>query len=289
MIRKPRGKSAATSMSQNGEPQPDPACLYTGQVMHQRMRPFSHRFEYSVFSVVLDLDQLEEADRLSRFFSIGRFNLLSFSEKDHGPRDGSSLRVHVDRELAKQGLKRAKRVLLLAYPRVLGSVFNPLAVYYAYDDADQLMAVIYEVRNTFGGMHHYVAPVREDQLSDGGLRQSQEKLFHVSPFIDMQQTYHFSLLPPGRSVRIRILEKDADGLLLSASFAGNAQALTSLNILKLIAKIPHLTLKVLLGIHWQALKLWFKGAKFHRDPSKRKNNQSVHAHTETLAGKTKRA
>ncbi|MEP0235377.1 DUF1365 domain-containing protein [Roseibium sp.] len=271
-------RQTATSMEANGPPPDAAACLYSGSVMHARMKPVAHRFNYDVFSLLIDLDRLEDAAGLSPFFSIRRFNLVSFDPKDHGPRDGSDLRQHVDALLEAQGLKRPSKVLLLAYPRILGTVFNPLAVYYAYDETDALVAMVYEVRNTFGDLHQYVAPVREGQLSSAGLRQDQEKLFYVSPFIDMDQHYHFRLMPPGQSVRIRILETDDEGPLLSATFSGNHKPLTSSVLLKLCIRIPLLTAKVVGGIHWQAFKIWRKRVRFYPRPAPGASRQSSSDH-----------
>jgi len=257
-----------TTWSDNGPAPEAAAVLYPGKVMHARLKPFGHRFTYTVFSLLIDLDRLAEANRLSPLFSVNRINLLSFRAADHGPRDGSDLRTHIDALLAEQGLARSARVLLLCYPRVAGYVFNPLSVYFAYDGDGALTALIYEVRNTFGELHTYVAPVRNGQAGPEGVRQDQQKLFYVSPFIDMAQHYHFRILPPGAAVRVRILETDGEGPLLSASFAGRARRLTSRAVLSLCLKIPFMTLKVIGGIHWEALKLWLKGAPFH-SPSKR--------------------
>ncbi len=255
-----------TDMAANGTAPSAAATLYVGPVMHQRMKPVANRFSYDVFSLLIDLDRLDEASRMSRLFSVGRINLVSFHERDHGPRDGSSLRAHVDGLLAREGLARPDRVLLLAYPRVLGHVFNPLAVYFAYDEEKNLTGVLYEVRNTFGDLHTYVAPVRPHQLSAAGLRQDQEKLFYVSPFLDMRQHYHFRLMPPGDGVRLRILERDPEGPILSATFHGRARPLTTMGVVRLCARIPLLGLKVLAGIHWQAFKIWRMGVPFHRRP-----------------------
>ncbi|NBN78062.1 DUF1365 family protein [Microvirga tunisiensis] len=260
-------RKAETTMAENGPPPAGPVTLYTGKVMHARMKPVPHRFTYSVFSLLFDLDRLADADRLSPLLSVGRFNLLSFHARDHGPRDGSDLRAHVDRLLAEAGLARPARVLLLAYPRLLGYVFNPLAVYYAYEADGRLAAVVYEVRNTFGDLHTYVAPVRDGQVSAAGLRQDQVKTFYVSPFLDMQQHYHFRLLPPGRSVRIRILETDPAGPMLSATFNGEGEPATSRAILAACLRFPLMTLKVMAGIHYEALKLWLKGIRFHSRPT----------------------
>lgn len=258
----------ANSLSGNGPPPADAVTLYPGQVMHQRMKPREHRFSYSVFSLLIDLDRLEEAGRVSRFFSVNRFNLLSFHEKDHGPRDRTGLRRHVEAMLVREGLAPPARILLLAYPRMLGYGFNPLSVYYAYDGNHRLSALIYEVRNTFGGLHTYVAPVHPDQSSDAGIRQDQRKEFYVSPFIAMEQHYFFRMLPPGEAVRVRILEKDSSGPLLSATFSGRRKAFTTAALLRECVRVPMLTFKVIGAIHWEAFKIWRKRVPFHPRPEK---------------------
>ncbi|MEM9635637.1 MAG: DUF1365 domain-containing protein [Pseudomonadota bacterium] len=235
--------------------------------MHHRMKPKEHRFNYSVFSMLLDLDRLGEADKVSRLFSINKFNLLSFHEKDHGKRLDTGLRRHVEELLQQKGLPAPARILLLAYPRVLGYGFNPLSVYYAFDAENALSAIVYEVRNTFGGMHTYTIPLEPHQLSDAGVRQEQSKLFYVSPFVSMNQHYYFRMLPPGRSVRVRILEKDPVGPLLSATFSGERKQATTTNILKECLRVPLLTFKVIGAIHWEAFKIWRKRVPFHSRPA----------------------
>jgi DUF1365 family protein len=235
--------------------------------MHQRMKPLGHRFSYKVFSLMVDLDRLAEADRASRVFSVDRFNLLSFHQKDHSGRDDLSLRSYVDGLLEGAGLEdRPARVLLVCYPRILGWVFNPLAVYYAYGADGGLVALVYEVRNTFGERHTYVCPISPEDVSVAGVRQACDKIFHVSPFMPMAMRYLFRMVPPGEQIRWRILETDAEGPVLSATFAGDAMALTTANILRLVARIPHLTLKIVAGIHWEAMKLWWKGARYISRP-----------------------
>lgn len=260
-------RTAVSTVAENGPPPPEAAALYTGKVMHARMKPKSHRFTYSVFSLMIDLDRLSDAGSISRFFSVGKFNLVSFFERDHGPRDGSGLRGHINNALAERGVARPGRILLLAYPRILGYVFNPLAVYYCYDDDDHLSAIVYEVRNTFGDIHSYVLPVTDRQFSSAGVRQTQDKRFYVSPFIDMVQTYHFRMLPPGRSVRVRILETDPEGPLLSATFSGEHRHMTTRSLLALCFQIPLMTVKVITAIHWEAFKIWRKRVRFHRRPN----------------------
>jgi DUF1365 family protein len=254
---------SGSHMTRNGGPPAEAAVLFSGQVMHQRMKPVGHRFSYDVFSLMIDLDRLDEADGLSRCFSVNRGNLLSFHEKDHTGSGDLSLRAYVDALLSKNGVTmRAARVLLVCYPRILGRVFNPLAVYYVYGGDGALSVMIYEVRNTFGERHTYVCPVSADDVSDAGIRQQCDKLLHVSPFIPMAMRYQFRMLPPGEEIRWRILETDADGPLLSATFSGIQVPLKTGKILRLVARIPHLTFKIVAGIHWEALKLWIKGVRY---------------------------
>ncbi|WP_306121012.1 DUF1365 domain-containing protein, partial [Roseitalea sp. MMSF_3504] len=241
------------------------ALLYPGKVMHARLKPFGHRFTYRVFSALLDLDRLAEIDAASPLFSVDRFNLAAFHQADHLPADGghATLRDYASALVEQGGGRRPARILLLAYPRLLGYVFNPLSVYFCYDAADRLSAAIYEVRNTFGERHTYVCAVEPGQLTPAGLRQERTKIFYVSPFIDLGARYHFRVLPPGQQVRVRILETEDAQPLLSATFSGSAQPLDTAHLLGQIARLPFMTLKVIAGIHWQALKLWLKGAKFH--------------------------
>ncbi|MCX7324854.1 MAG: DUF1365 domain-containing protein [Hyphomicrobiales bacterium] len=247
--------------------------LYPGDVMHARMKPRTHRFAYKVFCLLIDIDRLAEASRNARLFSVGRFNLLSFRESDHGAElqdaPAGQLRRHVDRLLAPTSVDaRGGRVLLLCYPRLLGFVFNPISVYYVYDVHEDLVALIYEVRNTFGEMHTYVCPVEPGQTSEAGIRQERDKLFYVSPFMAQTMRYHFRMLPPGDRVNVRILETDEGGPILAATFTGARRDLTSAAIVKACVAMPFMTVKVVAGIHWEAMKLWFKGIEFYNRPKR---------------------
>jgi uncharacterized protein len=244
--------------------------LYEGQVMHARLKPFVHRFSYRVFSILIDIDQLAALGRLSPLLSVNKFNVLSFQEKDHidariSPA-GAGLRAYIDALCRDADLPPPLIVRLLAYPRVFGHAFNPISVYYAYDDPGQLCCLIYEVRNTFGERHAYVCPVRPGEMSEAGLRQSCAKRLHVSPFIGMTGKYDFRVVPPGEDLRLRILEHDQSGPILSATFSAKARPLTTANLLSALIRIPLLGLKVVGLIHFEALRLWLKGAIFHKSP-----------------------
>ena len=254
-----RSPGADTAAASTGEP---PAALYVGDVMHSRLKPVGHRFTYRVMSLLIDLDRLAEADKLTPLFGVNRRALYSFYEKDHGERDGLPLRGYIDRCASAQGVDLSGgRVLLLSYPRLFGYTFNPLSVYFGYAADGELALVVYEVRNTFGDIHSYVLPVRPGELSASGLRQAQDKLFYVSPFIEMAMRYHFRITPPGEAVKLRILETDASGPLLAATFSGRRRALSTASLLSCFAALPLMTLKVMAAIHWEALRLWIKGAR----------------------------
>jgi uncharacterized protein len=245
-----------------------PAALYFGEVMHARLKPMGHRFSYRVVSLLIDLDRLDAADRQSPLFGVNRAALYSFNEADHGMRDGSSLRLYAQRCAAERGIDlTGGRVLLLCYPRLLGFTFNPLSAYFGYRAGGELALMIYEVRNTFGDIHAYVLPVKPDEISEAGVRQQQEKLFYVSPFIEMAMRYHFRVSPPDDSIKLRILETDREGPLLSATFHGRRRALTTAALLRSLFSLPLVTFKIVAAIHWEALRLWLKGARLVPRPN----------------------
>ncbi|MEO1720924.1 MAG: DUF1365 domain-containing protein [Pseudomonadota bacterium] len=247
--------------TKDGSGSPTEVCLYRGHVMHMRLRPFTHRFRYRVFTLLLDIDRLEETCTRLRLLRLDRFGLLSFHRRDHGARDGSALRPWAEAELAAVGRPKPARIMLLSFPRIFGYAFNPLSVYFCEDAAGRLESVIYEVKNTFGDQHTYV--MAADEGRDGVARHGAEKGFFVSPFIGMTQSYRFTIRQPAERLAIRIRQHDAEGEWLIATQSGERVALTDAALLKLWAFHPLMTLKVILAIHWQALKLWLKGARFH--------------------------
>lgn len=250
-------------------PPADAIRLYSGKVMHARLKPFGHRFTYTVFSILIDVDRLADANCASRIFSVNGPNLVSFQESDHiAPGDQArTLGEYIRGLLAGAGLStHPQRIFLLTFPRLFGYVFNPISVYFVYGADNGLVALIYEVRNTFGSRHSYVCRIEPGELTAAGVRQTRMKNLHVSPFIGMDATYRFRLQPPGDEVKLRILETEKGEPLLSAAFNGIGEAFSTRSVLKRLAAMPLMTMKVTAGIHWEALKLWLKGAVFHRSP-----------------------
>ncbi|MBI1245238.1 MAG: DUF1365 family protein [Alphaproteobacteria bacterium] len=242
--------------------------LYFGNVMHARLRPFRHRFVYGVFSILVDLDELPELDRRSRLFGYNRARLFSFHDEDHGARDGSPAAAWVRARLAAAGLAGAgERIFALCFPRVLGSVFNPLTVYFAYAADGRLGAMLYEVKNTFGEQHGYLIPVASGRTAGAPVVQRAAKRFHVSPFIGMAAIYRFRVDEPEDRLAILIREDTPEGELLVASQTGRRRPWSDRTLLQAFFRYPLLTAKIVGAIHWEALRLWLKGAGFHPRPA----------------------
>jgi len=238
------------------------SAVYLGDVVHRRCQPRTHRLRYRVFSLLLRLDELEQLDARHRLFAYNRAGLLSFHDSDHGPGDGSRLQPWIQRQLRAAGLADIDGpVYLLCYPRMLGYVFNPLSVYYCHDKDDRLRAIVYEVGNTHGERHCYVLPADAER---GTVRQTCRKEFYVSPFLPMDCQYRFHTRIPGQRLSLLIRETIDDRKVLDAWFCGARRELTDGTLLKLVLRFPLMTVKIISGIHWEALRLWLKGLPVYR-------------------------
>ncbi len=240
--------------------------LYPSRVMHRRLVAPLYRFVYRLFHVLLDVDRIDELSRGLRLFSHNRFNLASFHDRDHGDGAPGGLRAWAERLLAADGIRLGGgRIRLLCLPRILGFAFNPIAIWYCEHRDGTLRAVIAEVRNTFGEKHSYLlASAGRPMTYEGPYEKA--KGFHVSPFMDLVGRYRFRFSEPGETVRVLIHETREGAPLLDATLAGERRALTDGALLREVMRMPWMTLKVVAGIHWEALKLWLRGARFHRKP-----------------------
>jgi len=246
------------------------SCIYTGQVIHKRFKPKKHFFSYKVFSLLIDLDELDILEKKLKLFSYNKFNILSFYDVDHGPRDGTSLISWVKENLNNNNINSEKiKIKLLCYPRIWGYVFNPLSIFYIYDKDTNLSAILYEVKNTFGEQHTYVFKIDK---ADQFLEHSCKKKFHVSPFIEMDCVYYFKILKPENKLSVVINQNDNEGKLLFASQDGFKKTLNNKNLLFSYIFHPLMSFKIIGAIHYEALKLWLKGLKFVKKKLKIKNN-----------------
>lgn len=239
------------------------ALIYSGATDHVRFKPFERRFRYRIASLLIDVDRLDEAARSSRFFSVNKFNLFSFHERDHGRRDGSPLRQWAENGFRAAGVElNGGSIRLLCFPRVLGYVFNPLSVWFGYDRNGALRGVIYAVRNTFDGAHAYVATAGDNAPH----RHWTEKIFHVSPFFPTRGRYEFTLRPPEERFSLKIDYEIEGEKQFFASQTGAARPLSDRSLLSVFFSMPLMTLKVIGAIHWEALQIWRRGAKYRSPP-----------------------
>ena len=229
--------------------------LYTGTVFHRRVRPTVHQLQYRVFSLLIDLDELPQLHRELTGFSWNSFNIFSVYDKDFGVKAVDGIRVGLEQALQSNGIERPTKVLLSCYPRLFGYSFNPLSVYYCLRDDGSVFAVVHEVHNTFGERHVYVLPVEKPAK---WIQQSTQKALFVSPFAHMKMHYHFRLNVPDETQVVAIRLHDCDGLVLTASYSANRQDLTGKALFKQAIAMPWLSVKVVGGIHWEALRLWLK-------------------------------
>jgi len=244
--------------------------IYNGYVTHTRFKPVKHFLKYKTFSLFIDLDELELLDKKFKIFSFNKFNIFSFHNKDHGERNGKSLKEWVLYNLKKFKIgKNINRIKLLCYPRIFGYVFNPLSIFYCYEN-NILKAVFYEVKNTFNEQHTYIFKIKDDK----NIQQSCKKKFYVSPFMDKKTFYNFELKPPGDKLSVLIKQTDKNGLILTAVQTGERKNFSSKQLIINFFKYPLMTLKIISAIHFEALLLWKKGAIYRGREKKIKNNLS---------------
>ena len=246
------------------------SCIYNGEVTHTRFKPVRHFLKYKTFSLLIDLDEINILDKSIGIFSHNKFNIFSFYDKDHGDRDGGNLKDWVISNLKKFRIKEnITNIKVLCYPRILGYVFNPLSIFYCYEK-DKLVAIFYEVKNTFNEQHTYIFKIKNNEQ----IIQKCRKKFYVSPFMDMKTFYNFKLLNPNDKLSVFIKQTDADGTILTATQTGDKKEFSYKQLAINFLKYPLMTIKIISSIHYEALLLWKKGAIYRKRDVKLKNNLS---------------
>jgi len=247
--------------------------IYIGNVIHKRFKPKIHFFKYKVFSILLDISEIDILDKSLKIFSYNKFNIVSFYDADHGPRDGTSIKEWVIKNLNDNRINTENiKIKLLCYPRIFGYVFNPLSVFFIYNKNSELISILYEVKNTFGEQHTYVFKTKENE---NYIKHTCKKKFHVSPFIEMDCTYFFKILKPSEKISVIIDQYDEEGKLLYASQDGDRIELNNKNLVLSYLRHPLMTFKIIAAIHFEAFKLWTKGIKFVKKKFKIKNNIGI--------------
>jgi DUF1365 family protein len=234
------------------------------KVFHARCFPKKNSFLYQVYYLLLNIDDLPFKSSLLGF---EKFNLFSFYSKDHCKHDTKKgLRNWIDGILEKENI-RPHKVMLLAHPRVLGYVFNPASFWFCLDEENKLIAVLSEVQNTFGEAHSYL--IYNQDLSE--ILPFQEhfakKEFHVSPFFKREGEYRFKFDYNAQKIKVFIDYFSEEKIMLQTSLIADRKPLSDLNLIKAFFTIPFLTFKVIILIHYQALKIILKGIKYIKKPA----------------------
>ena len=244
-----------------------PHSIVDAVVVHRRLRPRANAFRYKVAYLCLVLDSLDAA--AGRWLKLDRPGLVSFRRADHGARDGSDLRAWLGAILTDHGLAEIcdGDAELMTMPRLFGYVFNPVSFWFCRDRAGALRAVLCEVNNTFGETQFYLIhhadhrPLEAHEWLDG------RKVFHVSPFLPLEGAYRFRFRLDREIAHVDVNYHDAEGLMLATSVSGRREPLADRTVVRRFLGNPTMTLGVVARIHWQALKLWRKRARFYRKPA----------------------
>jgi uncharacterized protein len=235
------------------------SAIYAGQVFHRRFRPRAHHLRYNLFQCLFDLDEIDHIAARCHLFSRNRFNLFSFHDGDFGDRSGRPLRPQIEELVRRTGQEPdGGPIRLLTMPRMLGHVFNPLSVWFCHRRDGSLATIIYEVTNTFKERHSYVIPVPSGEARAQLIRQACDKAFYVSPFMDIDMRYDFTVEPPMERTRVVVAGGDGEGPLIVAAFQGTRRELGDGALLAAFLRHPLLSLKVVAGIHVEALWLFLK-------------------------------
>jgi len=236
--------------------------IFKGKLLHRRYLPLRHELTYHVTDVLVDVDQLNVINQSSWLIGYNRRRLFGIDDCNHGPGDGTSIAKYVRGLIEQLALvEPVERIYMLCFPAVLGKVFNPLTTYFGLAKNGKWLAVVYEVSNTFGQRHAYAMQVEEGQ------EHKADKCFYVSPFNGIEGEYRFSVQRQADFLRQNITLFEHGQLKLVARFDGHEQALTDLALLRAALSLILQPLKVMAAIHWQALKLYFKGLRVTARPA----------------------
>ncbi len=243
------------------------SALVHGEVTHRRTRPAPHAFTYPAFCLRLALSELHALE--ARGIARNRRGVVSFHDRDYGPRDGTPLEPWVRSLLAAERVEADGEIVLHAFPRMLGYVFNPVSFWVCHDRAGAVRAVLCEVCNTFGERHLYLLADADGAALSSGQTLTARKVFHVSPFCDVKGRYAFRFHFGAERwlARIDYFDDDSDEPLLETWISGHAEPITPATTRSLVWRYRLFTLGVVARIHWQALKLWAKRVPYFSKPS----------------------
>ena len=236
--------------------------LFVGTLRHRRFTPVTHAFTYPLFMALLDIDRVPELMRVSAVTSFNRWNWAGFDDRDHLGDPALTLRERLATDAARQGLDLPDgRIFLLTHLRYLGYGFNPVSFFYCFDRAERLRVVLAEVSNTFGGAHNYW--LRPDSASPT-FRATATKSLYVSPFMPVDLEYGFAFTPPADRLVAHMKTVRAGSVCFDATLSLERRPWSAVEIRRALVRYPLMTVGVTAGIHWQALRLWWKGVPIVR-------------------------
>ncbi len=247
--------------------------LYRGSLRHRRFTPQSNEFTYPIFMAFLDVDRLSELMQVSPWVSNNRFNWASYDDRDHLGDPRLPLRERLKREAQSRGIDLGSgKIFLLTHLRYLGYCFNPVSFFYFYNEADELVDVLAEVNNTPWGERHLYWMSQFPMRQEGSRRTyAVPKAFHVSPFISMDCRYLWSFENPAHRLGIHIQEFQQDHFFFDVDLNLVHHAWNAQEIRQTLFTFPWMTLKVIISIHWQAFRLWYKRVPIQTHPKKIKS------------------
>ncbi|WP_207767182.1 DUF1365 domain-containing protein [Leptospira adleri] len=251
------------------------SCIYQAKVMHDRRFPKKNTFRYGIFTFGLDLDELQSLDKNFRLFGVDRRALFQFSAKDHLDFGKSSVKENILEYLRQNGVSEpVGRIVLITNVRVLGYVFNPVSFYFFYDEREEPICAVAEVGNTFGEQKPFI--LGKDTWKDGAFRLKTGKFFYVSPFVDLTSEFEFTLRPSQERLNIRIDAIENGRTVMVTTYTGTKLEISDISLLKMFFRYPLVTVKVIVLIHWQALKLYLKGLPFIKKQNNIDLQKGVH-------------
>lgn len=262
------------------------SAIYEGTLRHRRHQTREHEFTYPLFMAFLDIDCIPALMDASRFTSYNRGNLLSFQENDHFGDSATTLRERVTKDARQNGLKVPEgKIFLLTQLRSFGYTFNPVSFFYCLDSAGELACVLAEVNNTFGETHNYWLTAAQEISAGDSKRYQFGKRFHVSPFFSLGQTYDWSFHQTADSLVVQSMNFEDGKLAFDSTLTLQRRDWSASNLRRVVARFPFMTARTILGIHWQALRLWAKKVPVVHHPGQghaaRRNHQDIGASWKT--------
>jgi len=247
------------------------SAIYLGQVRHRRAKPVSHQFSYRLFMMYLDLDELPRIFNGRWLWSTRRTALARFRREDHLGDPAVPLDQAVRELVAREtGDAPSGPIRLLTNLSYFGYSFNPVSFYYCYNQDDtELEVIVAEVNNTpWGERHCYVMPQSKNLGRGGHKRFSPAKEMHVSPFMQMDIDYDWRFNTPGEVLTVHMENSRQGSKIFDATLVLQREELTAGSLARVLFTYPLMTMRIIMAIYWQALKLWLKGAPVHDHPSK---------------------